>query len=103
MRRADVEHAASAAEAAGAALRSPSRTSWSRDIGMPEVGRLRPHPPGARPRRAAAAIPAIALTAYARVKTAAALKAGFSMHVPKPVEPAELAVVIASLTRGKSD
>jgi PAS domain S-box-containing protein len=42
--------------------------------------------------------PAIALTAYARVEDRMrALAAGFQMHVAKPVEPAELAVVIASL------
>ncbi len=42
--------------------------------------------------------PAVALTAYARVEDRMrALAAGFQMHVSKPVEPAELAVVIASL------
>jgi CheY-like chemotaxis protein len=42
----------------------------------------------------------VALTAYARAEDRMqALSAGYSMHVPKPVEPAELAVVIASLTR----
>jgi PAS domain S-box-containing protein len=44
-------------------------------------------------------IPAVALTAYARVEDRMrALGAGYNMHVPKPVEPAELAMVIASLT-----
>jgi CheY-like chemotaxis protein len=44
-------------------------------------------------------IPAVALTAYARVEDRLrALSAGYNMHVPKPVEPAELAMVIASLT-----
>lgn len=44
-------------------------------------------------------IPAIALTAYGRSEDRLrALRAGFQMHVAKPVEPAELAVVIASLT-----
>ena len=44
-------------------------------------------------------LPAVALTAYARVEDRLqALRAGYNMHVPKPVEPAELAVVIASLT-----
>jgi CheY-like chemotaxis protein len=44
-------------------------------------------------------IPAIALTAFARSEDRLrALQAGFDMHVAKPVEPAELAVVIASLT-----
>jgi len=44
--------------------------------------------------------PAVALTAYGRVEDRMrALNAGFQMHVPKPVEPAELAVVIMSLVR----
>jgi signal transduction histidine kinase len=42
--------------------------------------------------------PAVALTAYGRtadrVRT---LSAGYSMHVPKPVDPVELATIIASL------
>ncbi|MGE0132309.1 MAG: ABC transporter substrate binding protein [Blastocatellales bacterium] len=43
-------------------------------------------------------IPAIALTAHARSEDRLkALAAGFRMHVAKPVEPAELALVIASL------
>jgi CheY-like chemotaxis protein len=44
--------------------------------------------------------PAVALTAYAsahdRMKV---LRAGFQTHVPKPVEPAELATVVASVAR----
>jgi PAS domain S-box-containing protein len=44
-------------------------------------------------------IPAIALTAHGRSEDRLrALQAGFQMHVAKPVEPAELAVAIASLT-----
>jgi CheY-like chemotaxis protein len=40
-------------------------------------------------------LPAIALTAYARVEDRIrALAAGFQMHVPKPEEPAELIAVI---------
>ena len=43
-------------------------------------------------------IPAIALTAYARVEDRVrALKAGFQVHVPKPIEPVELVAVVASL------
>lgn len=43
-------------------------------------------------------IPAIALTAYARVEDRAhALSAGFNMFVPKPVKPNELITVIANL------
>ncbi|HWQ32109.1 MAG TPA: PAS domain S-box protein [Blastocatellia bacterium] len=44
-------------------------------------------------------IPAIALTAYARVEDRLrALATGFQMHVSKPVEPAELLTITASLT-----
>jgi CheY-like chemotaxis protein len=44
-------------------------------------------------------IPAIALTAYGRSEDRLrALQAGFHMHVAKPIEPAELAVIVASLT-----
>ncbi|MFP5264045.1 MAG: GAF domain-containing protein [Blastocatellia bacterium] len=44
-------------------------------------------------------IPAVALTAYARAEDRIrALTAGYNMHVPKPVEPTELLIVIASLS-----
>jgi CheY-like chemotaxis protein len=44
-------------------------------------------------------IPAIALTACARVEDRLrSLSAGFQMHVTKPVEPAELLTIVASLT-----
>jgi PAS domain S-box-containing protein len=44
-------------------------------------------------------IPAVALTAYGRsIDRIRTLSAGFQMHMPKPVEPAELATVVASLT-----
>ncbi len=44
-------------------------------------------------------IPAIALTAHARsTDRLRALSEGFQMHMPKPVEPAELVLAIASLT-----
>jgi len=43
-------------------------------------------------------MPAVALTAFARVEDRMkALSAGFNMHVPKPVEPAELMTVVESL------
>jgi CheY-like chemotaxis protein len=43
-------------------------------------------------------LPAIALTAYAREEDRVrALRAGFQMHVAKPINPAELVTVIASL------
>ena len=45
-------------------------------------------------------VPAIALTAYARTEDRMqALRAGYQMHVPKPVELAELVTVAASLAR----
>jgi CheY-like chemotaxis protein len=45
-------------------------------------------------------IPAIALTAYAKAEDRMrALAAGFQTHISKPVEPAELALVVASLVR----
>ncbi|GAB1543320.1 hypothetical protein NUACC21_59940 [Scytonema sp. NUACC21] len=49
-------------------------------------------------------IPAIALTAYAKeeeqIRT---LEAGFQMHLPKPVNPAELVSVVARLAQGNFD
>jgi PAS domain S-box-containing protein len=48
-------------------------------------------------------IPAIALTAYARVEDRMkALTHGFQMHVAKPVEPAELLAVVSSLRGWRS-
>ncbi|MBA3531179.1 MAG: MEDS domain-containing protein [Ardenticatenales bacterium] len=45
-------------------------------------------------------IPAIALTAYARVEDhQRALAAGFNMFVPKPVDPDELITIIAALAK----
>ena len=69
------------------------------DIGMPEedgyslIGKVR-----ALGAESGGRTPAVALTAYARVEDRLqALSAGYNMHVAKPVEPAELAVVISSL------
>jgi CheY-like chemotaxis protein len=43
-------------------------------------------------------IPAVALTAFARdEERTLALKAGFQMHLSKPVQPAELVAVVAHL------
>ncbi|MCY1081207.1 PAS domain-containing protein [Archangium lansingense] len=43
-------------------------------------------------------VPAVALTAYARVEDRArALTAGFNMHVAKPVEPTELLSILSNL------
>src|SRR5262249_3362187 len=52
----------------------------------------------ARPPDRGGRIPAAALTAYARTEDRMqALLAGFHLHTPKPVDPAELAAVVASL------
>jgi PAS domain S-box-containing protein len=71
------------------------------DIGMPGedgyelIRRIRQ-----LPSQAAGKVPAIALTAYARVEDRMqALRAGYQMHVPKPVDLAELVAVVASLAR----
>ena len=42
--------------------------------------------------------PAVALTAYGRPQDRVlSLTAGYSMHVPKPVDPGELTTIIASV------
>ncbi|MDQ3369674.1 MAG: ATP-binding protein [Myxococcota bacterium] len=74
------------------------------DIGMPDedgyalIARLRALTPvdGRN-------VPAVALTAYARTQDRTrALLAGFTNHVAKPVEPAELLAVVASLARART-
>jgi CheY-like chemotaxis protein len=74
------------------------------DIGMPGedgyelIRQVRALPAGRGGR-----IPAIALTAYARMEDRLrALRAGYQMHISKPVELAELVTVMASLI-GRSD
>jgi PAS domain S-box-containing protein len=69
------------------------------DIGMPDedgyalIRKVRALPPEQGGR-----IPAVALTAHARVEDRMrALSAGYQMHVAKPVEPTELVTIIASL------
>jgi PAS domain S-box-containing protein len=69
------------------------------DIGMPGedgfslIGRIRN-----LPNEEGGAVPAIALTAYARSEDRVqALRSGFQMHVAKPVEPIELIVAVANL------
>ncbi len=93
-----VRTAASAAEALEAFSEEPFDLLIS-DIGMPDVDgytlmrsvRLLPADKGGR-------VPALALTAYARGEDRTqALKAGFNMHLTKPIEPSELVVVIAAL------
>jgi len=66
------------------------------DIGLPDVDgydlihRIRGLPAGG-------AIPAVALTAYARTEDRMrAFRAGYQAHLAKPIEPAELVATIAS-------
>jgi len=71
------------------------------DIGMPgEDGYALIRKVRALGYEAGGNVPAAALTAYARAEDRRkALDAGYMMHIPKPVEPAELVAVIANLTR----
>jgi signal transduction histidine kinase/ActR/RegA family two-component response regulator len=96
----EVTTAGSASEALAAFAESRPDVLIS-DIGMPGedgyelIGKLRATETG----RLAERVPAIALTAYARVEDRVrALNAGFQVHVTKPIEPVELLAVIASLT-----
>jgi signal transduction histidine kinase/CheY-like chemotaxis protein len=51
-----------------------------------------------RPSQHGGSVPAAALTAYARTEDRLrALRAGFQLHLSKPVQPAELTTVVASL------
>lgn len=51
-----------------------------------------------RPAEQGGAVPAVALTAYARTDDRLrALRAGFQLHLAKPVQPAELVTVVGSL------
>ncbi|WP_414550871.1 ATP-binding protein [Anabaena sp. CCY 0017] len=69
------------------------------DIAMPEedgyslIRKVRSQPP-----EKGGKIPAAALTAYARAEDRTrAIQEGYQLHLPKPIEPAELATVVASL------
>jgi signal transduction histidine kinase/ActR/RegA family two-component response regulator len=71
------------------------------DIGMPDedgydlIAKVR-----ALPREQGGRIPAVALTAYARTEDRLrVIKAGYQMHISKPVELNELATILASLVR----
>ena len=96
---ASVRAASSAAEALEAL------TTWQpdillSDIGMPQMdGYMLMRQIRAMPPEQGGEIPAIALTAYAgETDQRQVLKAGFQKHLTKPIDPADLAVVIASFT-----
>jgi len=89
---------------AGEALQEMERQQFDvlvSDIGMPSmdgyalIERVRQLPAERGGR-----IPAAALTAYAGVEDRMrVLSSGYQMHIPKPVEPAELTTVVANLAR----
>jgi PAS domain S-box-containing protein len=105
MLRQILEHCGSIVTAAGsaadalAAIEKQTPDVLISDIGMPDedgyslIAKIR-----SLSKEKGGRIPAIALTAYARVEDRVrALRAGFQVHVPKPVEPVELAAVVASV------
>ena len=101
---ADVVAASSAAEAYTLITATPPQERpdvMVTDIGMPgEDGYSLMRRVREWERERGAYIPAVALTAYGRVEDRMrALRAGFQMHVAKPVDPAELVLVIKSLIR----
>ncbi len=71
------------------------------DIGMPQVdGYELISQVRARSQRNGGDVPAVALTAYARTRDRLrVLSSGYQMHVPKPIQPDELIMVIASLVK----
>jgi CheY-like chemotaxis protein/anti-sigma regulatory factor (Ser/Thr protein kinase) len=97
---AHVTVAGSAAEALEA-IRTAVPDLLISDIGMPDKdGYELIRSVRELPAEVGGKLPAIALTAYARVEDRMqALRAGYQMHVPKPVELAELVAVAASLVQ----
>jgi CheY-like chemotaxis protein/nitrogen-specific signal transduction histidine kinase len=94
-------HTAGSADEAVAALRSRAVSVMVSDIGMPAVDgyelirRVR-----ALPEKDRAAVPAAAVTAFARPEDRMrAMLAGYDLHLAKPIEPVELVVAVAALAR----
>ena len=94
---------ASSAQQAMEALERERPDALVSDIGMPGedgyslIGRIRKLPDAAL-----AAIPAMAVTAFARKEERAkALWSGFDHHLPKPVDPNELFAVLGSMTAAR--
>jgi PAS domain S-box-containing protein len=96
-----VERAGSAAEAFAAIERRRPHILLS-DVGMPgEDGHALIRRVRAAERPSGACLPAIALTGYATAEDGArALDAGFQLHIAKPVDPAELLVLVGQLLDG---
>lgn len=70
------------------------------DIGMPETDgyELIKQVRAREAERGGVMIPALALTAYAKAEDRVrALSVGYQVHLAKPVEPAEFALVVANL------
>jgi len=95
---------ANSAEAALARLETEEPQVLVADLGMPHVDgfqlitRIRQ---SARP--LIRSVPAAALTAYARSgERAKALRAGFQMHLSKPINPAELVDAVRALSRTRT-
>ena len=108
--RQGLEYCGASVRVAGSATQALNELQMARpdilisDIGMPGcdgydlIRKVRSLPP-----EKGGKIAAIALTAYTRVEDRLqALRAGYDMHVPKPVELAELVAVAASVTRRSS-
>ena len=95
----EVQAAASAREAIEL-LESMRPEVLVSDIGMPgEDGYSLMQRVRALPAARGGRTPAVALTAYARIEDRTrALLAGFTMHMPKPIDPAELLVVLANVS-----
>ena len=98
--KAQVTTAASAAEAF-AVIRAGTFDILLSDIAMPEedglsfIKRVR-----GLPREENGRVPAVALTAYARLEDRTkALRSGFNAHVAKPIDPNELFAVMGSLAQ----
>jgi len=96
---------ANSAKAALARLETEQPQVIVADLGMPHVDgfelitRIRE---SARP--AIRGVPAAALTAYARSdERARALRAGFQMHLSKPINPVELVDAVRALSRTRAD
>jgi PAS domain S-box-containing protein len=105
--RVGLEHCGAEVLVAGSAKEALEAIETSRpeilisDIGMPDedgyelIKKVRALPAGRGGKT-----PAIALTAYARTEDRLrALRSGYQMHMPKPVELAELVAVITSLVQ----